>query len=404
VSWRAALAALVAVRVAIPVVVLAAGSRDLEVVPAYDYGPFYGDANAYYATVREFVAAVPRVGAVRLTILALGVVAVALAARRLRPAWLRLAAPAAAVSLAIAVVVDEMVSAGGPVFGWPLLWSLPAFPLRALGLLDPDSAFAAGLALSLAATGVTVVATAFLGRDATGLPAVGLGAAALYAFWPLLTAPLAGTQAWENGQWFADTGLLLYTEPLSTALATVAAAVLVAPRRHATRDCAAGLLLGLATAAKLSNGILALLALAWLLRRDRGTGRALPLAAGGLTVLPIVAAYWQLGYATIWDDPNVLAEPPFALDYAVESWADSLLFGPRALVLLAPLALLGAWSLRRRPALPLLAGWILATAAFYTFYSYTSLHPRFLYVVLPELFVLEAAGAYALVRLTVRNS
>jgi hypothetical protein len=72
------------------------------------------------------------------------------------------------------------------------------------------------------------VATAFLGREASGLPAVGIGAAALYAVWPLLTAPLAGTQAWENGQWFVDTGLLLYTVPLSTALATAAAAAVVA--------------------------------------------------------------------------------------------------------------------------------------------------------------------------------
>jgi hypothetical protein len=146
------------------------------------------------------------------------------------------------------------------------------------------------------------------------------------------------------------------------------------------------------------------LAVAWLLWRDRGTGRALPLAAGGLAVLPILAAYWPLGYADAFDNPRVLAEHPFSLDYADESWADSLLFTPRALLILAALALLGAWPLRRRPALPLLAGWILATAVLYTFYAFTSLHPRFLYAVLPALFVLEAAGAYALGRVAVRNS
>ena len=36
---------------------------------------------------------------------------------------------------------------------------------------------------------------------------------------------------------------------------------------------------------------------------------------------------------------------------------------------------------------------IATNAAFYTFYEHTHLHPRFLYVVLPPLFVLEAAGA-----------
>ena len=54
-SWRVALATLIAIRVAIPIVVLVAGDTHLGVVPRYEYGPLYGDANGYYATLREFI-------------------------------------------------------------------------------------------------------------------------------------------------------------------------------------------------------------------------------------------------------------------------------------------------------------------------------------------------------------
>jgi hypothetical protein len=40
----------------------------------------------------------------------------------------------------------------------------------------------------------------------------------------------------------------------------------------------------------------------------------------------------------------------------------------------------------------LLAAVIATNALFYTFYEHTHLHPRFLYVALPALFVLQAAG------------
>ena len=403
-SWRAALAALVAVRLAIPLVALAAEGHDLPGIPRYDYGPLWGDAEGFYAAVREFIAAVPRLGALRLAVLAVGIATVAVLSRRLRPAWLGIVVPAFAVAVAVAAVIDEMGTTGAAVFGWPLVWSIPSFPLRALDILDPDSAFVVGLVLSLAANALTVVATAYVGLYATGRRWIGLVAAALFALWPLLAAALAGRRAWENAQWHVDVGLHLYTEPVSTALVTSAAAILLAPAFTDTRIAVAGLALGLATAVRLSNGILAALAVAYVLWLDRSLSRALPLAAGGLALAPIVIAFWPLGYVALYDDPSAFPEHPFSLDYAVQNWTESWIFTPRTLALLAPLALIGAWAQRRRPSLPLLGAWILTTAAFYSLYELTRQHPRFLYVVLPELFVLEAAGAYALARRTVRNS
>src|SRR3970282_418498 len=67
---------------------------------------------------------------------------------------------------------------------------------------------------------------------------------------------------------------------------------------------------------------------------------------------------------------------------------------PGPLLARAPLALAVVVARRRRGgALPLLGGWIAVTAVFYSVYESTPQHPRFLFVVLPALFVLEAAGA-----------
>ena len=41
---------------------------------------------------------------------------------------------------------------------------------------------------------------------------------------------------------------------------------------------------------------------------------------------------------------------------------------------------------------------IATNVALYTFYEHTHLHPRFLYVTLPALFALEAAGAWLVIR------
>ena len=211
-------------------------------------------------------------------------------------------------------------------------------------------------------------------------------AAALFAFWPLLTRPLAGPSAWENGQWNVDVGLHLYTEPLSTALVAVALALLLAPRLDELRLALAGALLGYATVVRVSNGFFA--AAAVLLVAFRlGPRRALPLAAAGAAFAPLVAVYWPKGYPEI---PNV---PGFSLDQAGRSWADSLIFDPRMLLVLLPLAVLGLFALRPW-ASALLGASIATNAIFYTFYEHTHLHPRFLYASLPALFVLESAGAH----------
>lgn len=257
-------------------------------------------------------------------------------------------------------------------------------PYRALGgPLDPEIAFGFGLALSLAANVVTVVATAYAGLYATGRRSIGLVAAGLFAAWPFLAGILGGSRAWENGTWQVDAGLHLYTEPLSTALVTTALALLLSPSRTDVRLALAGVALGLAVSVKISNAAVAALGALLLLRRS------LPYLAGVLAFVPMVVAFWPLGYY----DPST--PDLFALANVEPAWTESLLFGPRALLLLLPLAALGAVALRASPALPALAAWTLANPLFYSVYFYTPIHPRFLFASLPALFVLWAAGADA---------
>jgi hypothetical protein len=52
----------------------------------------------------------------------------------------------------------------------------------------------------------------------------------------------------------------------------------------------------------------------------------------------------------------------------------------------------------------LLAAVIATNVALYSFYEHTHLHPRFLYVVLPALFVLETAGAGLVIRKVSRRT
>jgi hypothetical protein len=397
-SWGAALAALVAVRLLIPLAALAGSGHDLPGLPPYDYAPLNGDSFGFYAAAREFIAAPARLHPLVLVLVAAGLAAAGWAALRLARSgrrWEALVLAVAALSLAAVPPIVEMEPSGAAVFGWSLLWSIPLVPLRAAGALDPDSAFAVGFALSLAAIAVAVVATAYAGFYATGRRAVGLGAAALLALWPLLTRPLAGPSAWENGQWNVDVGLHLYTEPLSTALVAVALALLLSPRLTELRLALAGLALGLGTAVKLSNALFAGLALVLVAVR-LGPRASVPLALGGLAFAPIAAAYWPKGYPTLFDNPNSYSQHAWSLGYGLRSWTDSLLFEPRVLLVLAPLALLGALAVRDRWTLALLAAPIATNALFYSFYDVTRYHPRFLYAALPALFVLEAAGAWKL--------
>ena len=235
----------------------------------------------------------------------------------------------------------------------------------------------------MAANAVTVVAIAYAGRNASGRRGVGVAAAALFAAWPLLTRPLTGPSAWENGQWNVDVGLHLYTEPLSTALVAVALALLLTPQLDELRLALAGL----SSASRPGEGLERLFGRLPGARRVRlGPRRDLPLAAAGAAFAPLVAAYWPKGYPEI---PNV---PGFSLDQADRSWSTRSL-DPRTLLVLLPLALVGLFALRPW-ASGLLGASIATNAVFYTFYEHTHLHPRFLYASLPALFVLESAGAH----------
>jgi hypothetical protein len=383
-SWLLPLAGLAALRVAIPLVVLAASGHSLPGLPFYDYAPLNGDATGFYAEARELISAgLGPAGAAAVLILAVG----GWLTWRLRGRWTAILVAALAVSLAASALVLATEPAGAAVVGWPLLWATFLAPFRVVGGLDPDVAFAVGLPLSLAANAVTVFAVAHAGCRASGRRGVGLAAAALFALWPLLTRLLAGPSAWENGQWNVDVGLHLYTEPLSTALVAVAIALLLSASLDESRLALAGALLGFATVVKVSNGffaVAAVLLVAWRL----GPRRALPLAAAGAAFLPLLAAYWPKGY------PEIPNKPGFSLGQAGRSWADNLIFDPRTLLVLLPLAIVGLFVLRPWVA-ALLAAAIVPNALFYTFYEHTHLHPRFLYVALPPLFVLEAAGGDA---------
>jgi hypothetical protein len=391
-GWLGALAALAAIRVAVPLAALVASGHALPGLPRYEYVGLTGDATGFYAATREFIASPARLGAAPLGALVLAALlaaaALVLAWRRrlLRPAWLVVAA-AAVFGIVVAVVVTQMAAPGAAVFGWPLVWSLPMLPYRSFGgPLDPDVAFGFGLVLSLVANVVTVVATAYAGLYATGRRAVGLAAAAAFALWPLLVGVVGGERAWGNGTWTVDAGLALYTEPLSTALVTTALALLLSPRLEELRVALAGVALGLATAVKLSNALLAAAAAFILLAFRRPL--ALPYAAGAATFAPVVLVYWPKGY-------EAQRREPFSLEYAGRSWADSLLFSPRTLVVLVPLALVGAIALRSWRSRLLLAAWIVPTAVLYTFYRVTWEHPRFLFTALPAAFVLWVTGVAA---------
>jgi len=401
-GWHAAVASLCAVRVAIPLAVLAASGHRIPTLPPYDYNPLPGDAHGYYSAAREFMASWGRLGAPGLLLVAAALAIVAACVGRswrrrpaLRP-WLVVVA-AAAFSLAVALVITKMSShTGAPVFGWPLLWSLPMLPYRAVGLpLDPDGAFVFGLLLLLVAEAVAVVATWQIGLRATGKRSVALLAAGLYAVWPFLSGALSGDHGGMNGSWFADSGLCGCTEPVSTAAVAGALVLLLAVAPGPSALAAAGVLLGFSTAVKLSNVLVVALALVLLAQRV-GPRRTLPFLGGALAFVPIVAAWWSRGYGALRHERHVFPSHPFTWGHVVPNWTDSLFFSSRAVLALVPLILVGAVVLRRRWEATLLGLVIVVNALFYSFYAGTNIHPRFLLVALPAALVLWATGLAAL--------
>lgn len=406
--WSVALGGLVVLRVLPALVALAGEGRDLPGIPRFDLVAGTGDDAGFYAAAREFISSLGRIPR-PLLVLALAVaVGSVVAARRLWPRpelrpWV-LVGLSLAAALVVSVAILELEPSGSAVFGWSLLWGLAMLPYRLLGLpLDYETAFIFAFPLALAANVVALIATAYAGYWATGRRAVGLIAAGALAVWPLVTRLVAGESAWENGTWHVDVGLALYTEPLSTALVAVALALLLRPNRSDLQLALAGVLLSYGALVKLSNGLVAVLAVI-VVAVFLEPRRALPLAAGAATWLPAIAAYWPLGYVQEEDGRSLLPPDPFSLDYAWRSWGDSLLYSPRALLVLLPLAVVGALAVRGRFVLALLLAFTLVNVVFYSVYEVTYLHPRFLFASLPALFVLWAAGVLALAERARRSS
>jgi hypothetical protein len=398
-GWWSSLGLLVALRLAIPLAAYADRGSKLPGIPAFARpaaaGGLSGDATGFYAGAREFMAAWGRMPRVLFGLDALFVLAAASAIVllwRRRPdlhAWL---VPTAlfAAGLAICVDIHYMKPTGAAVFGWPLVWSVPMFPYRVLGSLDPSAAWDIGTALSLLFVALTVVAVAYLGRNATGRRWVGLLAAAFWVVWPVLVGLIAGHHAWANSQWDIDVGLHNYDEPLSTLLVTVAAALLLSPKSSPMRLALAGCALSVATSVKVSNAVVAGIVLAIVaLRYRRG---ALPYLAGALAFAPVVLVYWPKSYPKLYGNPNSWPRDAFDVSHVVSSWTHSSIFTPHTLAIVVPLAAIGAFGIRRPWALTLVLAFLLVNPVFYSFFANTAEHPRFLYASLPELFTLWAAG------------
>jgi hypothetical protein len=397
-SWVAVLAVL---RILPALVVLAANGRSLPTLPGSRYGPPNGDTYGFYAAAREFVSAWAHVSR---PLLALSIVALAAALVLARRLWRKGSGGAAvalvsvAIGLFTAVGIRAMVPTGAGAVGWPIIWSIPMFPLRAAGLLSYHVAFYAGIAILLAANVVTVIATALLARRLAP-PRIALLAPALLVLWPVLMRFVEGTGNIVYGSWLDDQGVALYAEPLSTALVAVAIALVILRTPDERAIAAAGSLAGFATAVRISNiTIAAVLGLSILLLRNRRAAALYAIACAGMGA--IAAAFWTLGYATFSGGKSEQAPAGlFSWHYLLRSWRDSGVFDWKMLLLLLPLPLVGAWSLRRRSLdLLALAGTVVVTAAFYSAYYITALHPRFLYVALPALFVLASVGVATLSR------
>ena len=411
-SWWGALALLVAVRLAIPLAAYAAGNSRLPGIPRFTRsardGGLTGDATGFYAATRDFMAAWGRMPRAVLALDALfalaAATAIVLAWRRrpdLRP-WLT-AAALGAFGLVICVDVHWMKATGAAVFGWPLVWALPMLAYRALGFgLSEHVAWDFGVAISLIVVGLTVLAVAYLGRNASGRRSVGLLAAACWTAWPLLVGLIAGHRAWANGQWDIDVGLHNYSEPLSTLLVTSAAALLLSTRLTQLRLTLAGCALSVATCVKVSNALPAAAALVFVVLRGRMRA-GLAYAVGALAFAPVVLVYWPLSYPKLYDNPQSWPRDAFDLGHIVSSWTQSSIFRPQTLAIVVPLAVIGAFALSRPWALALVVTFLLVNPVFYSFYANTSQHPRFLYASLPELFVLWAAGIWLLLGLVTRS-
>lgn len=405
-AWASMLALFVGIRTLIPLAVLAAAPSKLPLLPRYRYVPLNGDAYGFYHAVANLFAAFDGVfdgviGLAALFLLACFSVA-SLILWRGGIRWAAVLLPAFGVCLIIGVLVRDMAGAGAAVIGWPLLWAAALLPLPILHIpLTPDRAFPAGLTLSLLTNATTIVATALIGLRASGRRSVGLTAAGLLATWPIWVGLIAGHQAWMNGQWNVDVGLHLYDEPLSTALVAVSLVLLLNPRLNAESAAVAGLLLGFATAVKLTDGFIALALVVVIALRD-GVRRAAIVALGGAATTPIVIGFWPHGYVNPTNGPFRFSDL-YQLRFVSNNLRTSTIFTWTMLLVLVPLAVCGIFFLAGRFPRALLLAPIIATIVCYAAYYVTNQHPRFYYVALPPLFVLQAAGVALVWRLCGRR-
>lgn len=401
--WLIGLAALAAVRAAIPLAALAASGSQLPGFPPYRYRGLPGDANGYVDVARALISAGAGLRLLLIPLLALSIAAVI----SMRWAWHRLpgarhwvlAAAVAWVSLLAAAAIQRLPAPSGTgAVGWPLVLSVPLLPFRAIGWIDEEVAFGVGLALSILANAVTVFAIFFIGLLAAGSRRVGLVAAALFAAWPLLTSLLFGEASWENSAWEHETGLALYSEPLSTACVAAGLALALVRRRPPWALVAAGVALGYATTVRPTNVVFGAAA-ALLLASRRDWGSVVRLGVGGVTVLPIGVAFLpkRSGYALelVRDQTG---DPLWSSDYVLTSFLDSSVWQPLLLALLLPLVAIGMATLRDRGVALMLFGGALANAVIYAFFRATFEHPRYLQAGLPALLVLWAAGGRWLAR------
>jgi hypothetical protein len=407
-GWWSALGLLAAIRVAIPLVAYADAGSKLPGIPTFTRpardGGLEGDATGFYAATREFMAAWGRMPRPLLALVALALLAAAgalVVAWRRRPQLRPWLVPAAlfAFGLAVSVDIHWMKPTGAAVFGWPLVWALPMLAYRALGLgLTQRVAWDFGATLSLVFVALTVVAVAYLGRNASGRRWIGLLGAAFWTAWPLLVGLIAGHHAWANDQWSIDVGLHNYSEPLSTLLVTGGAALVLSPRLTEMQLALGGCALSVATCVKVSNALLAAAALVVVFLRGR-LHDALPYLAGALAFAPVVLVYWPISYPKLYDNPTAWPRDPFDPAHVVSSWTHSSIFTPHTLAIIVPLAAIGVAGLLRPWQLALVLAFLLVNPVFYSFYANTAQHPRFLYASLPELFVLWAAGIAVLASL-----
>jgi hypothetical protein len=378
-------------------VLVRSAHRALPGLPVYHFNPVEGDGYGYYSAVRELLNTWQREGRILVPLTVVVCVALVVIWRRVDNSLVRALAAVWACGIVAAVLVERIRFTGAAQIGWSLVWSALLLPYRAVGLpLDPNVAFAFGLTLSLACNALTVVMTYELGRLATDRRAVAVVAAGLVSVWPLLMLLDPDHTSAHNGTWQILLGLSMYTEPLSTAL-VLSGIVILLRRSGAGPDAVVGgALLGLASLVRVSNGLIAAcVILALLMRGD--SRRAVAASGGGLAFLPALLLFWPKGYPRL--QPPVYPAHPFELAYARTAWTHSLLWHPAVLVVIVPVAILGALFVNRAVA-AVLGSAVVATAVLYSFYQLTPLHPRFLFVALPPVFIFWAAGVAAIASLT----